>query len=440
VLAFALLMTLAVLAACGGDDDSSDVVQASDSGTDTSAQEEMPGNGAHLPILVPKKCGDPVVFKKKDPDGILAELEKEHPELKDWYGAYFGEVRESPWRTWKGKKPPWQIGYVSFPTANVWKEGLLDELKAQFAKAKEAGLVSGNLRTYIQPSFDTATPEQQTQAIQQMVRDGVDLIFVHPLNSRAQAASFDEAGKKGVPIVLTSDVAPDSKYVVNLTTFNQGPGYTDFLKMQSDKGWFNGETRKWLEVRGLEGNTFEQTAHDAAEAAVKPCKGAEKVGEVFGNFDPAHAKAEIQKFLASNPGKIDFVEQQGSQGAGVIQAFEAAGREVPPMAISGTSGGDLAWWDAHKDTYDSVGYHYSGPQTGYAVFQVGLRMLNGQGLKVRDIHPPGIKVTNDNIGDVATPGKPITWIGDIRGPVTDYITPEQIDWFFEKAGDPEAGN
>jgi ribose transport system substrate-binding protein len=438
MLAVVAALVVVVLAACGGEAEQND-----DSGGAGSTQEEKAstesGNSAHLPIQAPTQCGGPVVFEKQDPDGVLAELTKEHPELKQWYEPHFAEVHESAWREWEGKKPPWKIGYVSFPTDNPWKVGLLDQLKADFKEAKAAGLVEGNLEVYIQPSWDTATPEQQNGAIQQMIRDGVDILLVHPLNSRAQTKAFDAAGKAGVPIILTGDIAPDSKYTVNVNTFNQGPGYSEFFGMLSSEGWFKGEPRKTLVVRGIQGNTFEQTAHDAAVAAMKPCKGIEVVGTVWGEWNPATTKAEVQKFLASHPGKLDFVMHEGAMGAGIIQAFQQTGRDVPPMPISGTSGGDLAWWCENKAKFKSVGYHFSGTQMGHATFQTALRMLGGKGLKIADIPPPAVKATNDTVCDLATPGKDVNWVGDIRGEVEDYLSAEELDWFFDEPGVPTAG-
>ncbi len=439
VLALVAALVVVVFSACGGESEQASSGGGGGGGETTEEKADASGNSAHLPIQAPTQCGGPVVFEKKDPDGILAEMTAEHPELKEWFEPHFAEVHESPWRSWEGKKPPWKIGYVSFPTDNPWKVGLLNQLKKDHKEAKAAGLVEGDLEVYIQPSWDTATPEQQNGAIQQMIRDGVDILLVHPLNSRAQTKAFDAAGEKGVPIILTGDIAPDSKYTVNVNTFNQGPGFSEFFTMLKGEGWFGGEPRKTLIVRGVQGNTFEQTSHDAAEAAMKPCEGIEVAGTVWGEWNPATTKAEVQKFLASHPGKIDFVMHEGSMAAGVIQAFEQTDREVPPMPISGTSGGDLAWWCENKDSYKSVGFHFSGEQMGHATYQTALRMLGGKGLKTSDIPPPAVHTTSENICDLATPGKKVTWVGDIRGAVDDYVSQEEFDWFFDKPGAPTAG-
>ncbi len=434
---------LLVAAGCGGGDEAaapSEPAAPSDTSAppaDTSAA-PAEASAAHLPITAPTECGGPVVFQKTDPDGVLAALVAEHPELESWYAPHFAEVHGSPWTGWEGKPPPWTIGYVSFPTDNPWKVGLLDQFNKEIDELKAAGLVD-DFKIYMQPDWATATPEQQVGAIQQMVNEGVDLILVHPLSATAEAAAFDEAGKAGVPIVLTGDIAP-SEYSVNVNTFNQGPGFSDFFKMMSDQGWFKGEPRTTLEIRGIEGNTFEQTSHDAAFAAMEPCPGIDVVGQVWGAWNAATTKEEVLKFLASHPENIDFIMHEGAMAGGVIQAFEEAGRAVPPMPISGTTGGDLWWWCENKDAFQSVGYHFSGPQMAHATMGIAIRMLNGQSLKIADIAPLAVKVTNDNICDVKPPdATDVTYVGDVQGAVEDYLSDEEFDWFFETPGNPLAG-
>jgi ABC-type sugar transport system substrate-binding protein len=206
--------------------------------------------------------------------------------------------------------------------------------------------------------------------------------------------------------------------------------------MLTQKGWFKGEQRTTFEVRGIQGNTVEQVIHDAAQAQMAACPGLKVVGPVWGQWNPATTKSETLKFLASYPGTIDFVMQEDAVAAGVIQAFDQAGRAVPPMPFNGSSGGDLSWWLANKAKYQSLGVLYGGAQAANTTFQLMLRVLGGKGLKTRDVVPPGITVTNKNVGVFATPGKPVSWLGDIRGPVTAWLSPKQMNLFFAKPGAP----
>src|SRR6266536_5189484 len=99
-------------------------------------------------IVPPKQCGQDISFQQPDPDGVLKKLS---PQIRSWYGPYPYVVKGTPWATFKGKKGPWKIGFINFPVDNPWQVNLLSELKAEFAKAKAKGLVTGSLQTYIQP-------------------------------------------------------------------------------------------------------------------------------------------------------------------------------------------------------------------------------------------------------------------------------------------------
>ncbi len=388
------------------------------------------------PIAAPTTCGQPVVYKKADPDGALAKLP---PNVRKWYDSYPFEVRASPWASFKGSKGPWKIGYISFPIANAFKIGYYNELKQEFAKAKAAGLVTGKLQTFIQPAFNTATPEQQSAAISQMVSSGVDAIILHPLNAVAVTPAIDEAGRAGVPVILTGDVAPTSKYAINTLTENQSQAFATVLKQLVAKGWFKGETRTVLDVQGIAGNSFSEQVHQAALATLKACKGVKIVGTVYGQWNSATTKSEVLKFLASHPGKLDFVMHEGAMAAGIIQAFESLGRSVPPMPISGNTGGDLSWWLAHKDAYNSAAvFTMGGRQVAYTTFRLALRVLAGKGLKVRDIAPPGLIVTSANIAKYAVPGKSVSWVENIhwRGSLDSWLSNRQMDLLFTKPGSP----
>jgi ribose transport system substrate-binding protein len=418
---------------CGGGDEEE---EAAPTAAATTEQKAAPNESGPVTIAAPSECGDPVVYEKADPDGVLAELPDE---VQEWFEPYPFEVRASRWADSPAKEGPWTIGYVSFPIVNPFKVSYFDQLKKEFAAAKDAGLVTGELQTFIQPSFDTATPEQQSAAIAEMVSNGVDGIILHPLNAVAVTPAIDAAGEAGVPVVLTGDVAPGSEYAVNTLTENQSPAFAAFLRLLRDDGWFEGERRTALSVQGIAGNSFSEQVHGAAEAALEPCEGVDVVGTVWGQWDPATTKSEVLKFLASYTGELDFVMHEGAMASGVIQAFEDLGRPVPPMPISGFTGGDLSWWLEHRDTYDSAGIHtMGGRQVAYTTFRILLRILAGNGLKIRDIAPRGNVVTSENVDEYAVPGHEVTWLEDIhfRGPLDAWLSNEQMDNFFKEPGTP----
>jgi ribose transport system substrate-binding protein len=373
-----------------------------------------------------QKCGQDVVYKAKDPDGVFAKLPKA---IQARYGPYPYEIRATPWEAFKGKPKPWKIGLITFPVGSPWLADVIKQVGVEFNKAKAKGLVDGKLQKYIQPSYATATPEQQIAAIQQMVRDGVDGILLLPLAGPPLAPAIDAAGKSGVPVVILDNVVADAQYAVNVWSQNNSPAAAGVAGLVK-KG-------NVLMVRGIAGNPVEQAFQDAAVADIKACPGLKVVGTIWGKWTNASAKAEVVKWLASHPStKVDAVIQNGIMMAGIIQAFQQAGRPVPPISGGGCQGGELSWWLKNKATYRSVATCFNGFQTGWSEFRLLLRILDGRGLRVRDIHIPVPIVTNQNVAVYATPGKPLSWPGEPRGPIDGWASNHVLDGYFVKAGTP----
>jgi ribose transport system substrate-binding protein len=241
--------------------------------------------------------------------------------------------------------------------------------------------------------------------------------------------AIDAAGKAGVPVVILDNVVDGAKYVVNVWSQNNSPAAAGVAGLV--------KTGNILIVRGIAGNPVEQAFHDAAIVDIKACPGLKIVGTIYGKWTNASAKAEVVKWLAAHPGlKVDGVVQHGIMMAGIIQAFQQAGRTVPPISGGGCQGGELSWWLKNKATYRSVATCFNGFQTGWSEFRLLLRILDGRGLRVRDIHIPVPIVTNENVHVYATPGKPLSWPGEPRGPIDGWASNKVLDGYFHKAGNP----
>lgn len=389
VIGIVAVVAAAVVAGCGSD--SSSDTSTSSGGSSDAPQSFKPIKSAGGTMLTPpSECGKDAKYTVEDPDNVLKTLD---PKTRAAYDIWPFPVAGTPWKDAPAKKPPYKLGYIEFPVVNAWQKHVLEQIKKNVEKAKEAGLVS-DLVTYIQPSMATATPDQQIGAIHQMMREGVDGILIHPLNPDATAAAMDEAGKAGIPVVTILTPTSKSKYVINVMAQNFPFGST--LALLKPLGLYGKDTNV-LMVRGLAGQAAEESWAEIGKADLLPCKGTKLVGEVWGDWNLAKVKTQVLQFLASHPEKIDVVLQNGSMAAGVIQAFEQAGRPVPLIAMANSNAGDLAWWDEHKDEYKSAGTTVNGYQASNASFRVLMRTLQGKGPKLRDMQIPAPTVTNENL-------------------------------------------
>jgi ribose transport system substrate-binding protein len=431
--ALASLLTVAALtaASCGSDsDDGGGGGSAAPAGTQTQSTKEInvkpTGAGA---VKVGTSCGDTVPVGPKNKDGVYSTMPQE---LQDIYSSYPDNLIESPWATKKiTAKPPWKIGYITVGVSNQYQNNVLKSLKEEFAAAKAEGLVEGSLVTNIPPSLQQSTPESQISAIKQMIRQGVDAIIVNPADSVAESPAMEQAGEQGVPIIL-ADVppAPGSKYQTSTWTQNQ---------VEADAGTL-GIIQKGniLIVRGIAGNQNDKVLYNQKVVDLKNCPDIKVASVLYGNWDNGTTKQVVSQYLASHPQKIDGVLQDGGMFAGIVQAFESRGIEVPPVGMEQCAAGDLSWWLKKIDTYKTVGGCINGLQGGYVYFNTALRILANKGPKYNVLSMPAVTLDNTNLKAYAQPGLPLTSDLELPGPKTAWCDNKCLDKYFNEPGPASA--
>jgi ribose transport system substrate-binding protein len=411
-----MVLVVAVAAACSSSATTSTATSGGGGGGSTAAAGSGAGSGS---------CGTAVAVGPKNPGGVYSTLSDE---LKKIYTSYPDDLIQSPWATTKIKaKPPWKIGYVAFAITNPYNQHVLDGLKAQFAKAKAAGLVTGSLVTNIPATMAASTAEQQISAIQQMVRQGVNAIIVLPVDSVAETPAINAAGKAGVPVILAdTPPAPGNNYAVSAWTQNQ---------VQADAGAL-GLIQKGniIIVKGIAGNQNDVVLYNQKIANLKNCPDIKVAATLYGNWDEGTAKTVVSQYIASHPQPIAGVLQDGGMMAGIVQAFEANGLKVPVIADGQCGGGDLSWWLSKKDTYKTVGGCINGFQGAYTYFNVTLRVLDNKGPKVNILSMPITPITNANLATFAKAGLPLSSQEEVGGPETAWCDNTCLDKYFNVSG------
>jgi ABC-type sugar transport system substrate-binding protein len=371
------------------------------------------------------KCGTTVPVGPSNPTGVYASMPTN---LKAIYSSYPGELIQSPWATTKIKaKPPWKIGYIAFAITNQYNQDSLNGLKKQFAIAKAAGLVQGSLLTNIPATMAASTGEEQISAIQQMVRQGVNAIILEPVDSVAEAPAINAAGKAGVPVILAdTPPAPNTPYAVAAWSQNQ---------VQADAGTLGIiKQGNIVIVRGIAGNENDVVLSNQALADLKNCPNIHVAATLYGNWDEGTAKTVVAQYIASHPQPLAGAIQDGGMMAGVVEAFQAAGVKVPPIADGECYGGDLSWWLANKSTYKTVAGCFNGYQGAYTYFAVTLRVLANKGPKYNVLEMPTPAITNDNLATYAQSGLPLSSTAEVGGPDTAWCDSTCLDKYFTIPG------
>ncbi len=419
----------AALAACGGGSSSS-------SESSTPAAEEGGGEGAAAAeggaeeggseaatAAAEGECGTSVPIGPANPSGIFKTLS---PELQEIYASYPGELNESPWKGFK-KKGPWSIGLIGFPSINSYFKERLAGLEEEFDKAKSEGLVEGSLVTSIPGSPEQMTPESQISAIKRMVSQGVDLILLEPAGGTADKAAIDAAGEAGVPVVMADALMPGSKFAQPVLTDNYSEALANAMGIIKE-----GEV---LVVRGAEGNTLDEIVYQQTKADIESCEGMSEAGSVYGEYDDTTTKTVVQQFLASHPGELAGVVTQGGMVAGTVQALEAVGKEVPPIAMINPSGGALSWWLEKTPEYEAAAQGLNGKQAAYTFFHVAMRLLAGKSPIANVLAIPAPSATNENLEEMAPKGKPLTYDGGPLGEPESWCGSKCLDQYFEEPGE-----
>jgi ribose transport system substrate-binding protein len=356
-------------------------------------------------------------------------IAKASPAVKAAFNGYPVPVHPSPWANFKPNHgPPWVLGWA-WNELNAYATGNRAGIDKQMAIYKKLGLMKSYIPTLTNQANGAA---QQAQQIRTDVQKKVDIIISALTSPTAINGSIKEAAKANIPLISESGTATDP-HSVNV----QGNPY--LLGAQTATALVNimGKKGNLLVVDGVPGLSIATFSLAAAKQVFKNCPNIHIVGEVVGFFSQSTAKNEVLKFLATHPGQIDGVWQDSSMAQGVISAFEQSGRKVPPVADTSADLASLAYWRNHiKDGYRGTANGDPAERMAEAVFNVAMRMLEGQGVKYTDIPivPPIITAKdlpkwvpanwNENVSHTAE-GPPGSWAPD-----------SYLNLFFKHPADP----
>lgn len=377
-------------------------------------------------------CGSSGDFSSQNSSGSSTESASAVNSLPaDFQAAYTNlnqPVGSTPYvGDWKPRgNPPWTIGYASPYSGNSWQTYAMDRLmKDLVPKYKAAGLIRDVVVT--QSNLDDTVQNQQ---IRQLVDQNVDIIITCCSSVTALNQSIQYAHDKGVPFVSYSGYV-NSPFAVNTSANYHEAGRIAaeaLFKQIGGKG-------NVLDVIGAPG----AASSDSFDAGVKEAQAKfpdiKLVGSVAGQWADTVTKTEVQKFLATNSGKIDGVITQPGSATGALQALQQSGRPVVPISMGGEAGA-MCYWTKHPD-FATQAFNIWPPGDEMQLgFEVAMRTLEQQGPKiqsiVRNISPLSLDYAKEKLGsdcDVNANG----WIEPNRG---EWFSGTSLDNFFQKPSDP----
>jgi len=291
---------------------------------------------------------------------------------------------------------PYKVGFSNGMIGNGWRNQMTDDILRLAELYKERGWVDSI--TVQHAGIDN---NAQIQHIRAMIQEGCDLIIVDPNSMDAMNPVMEEALDAGA-LVLSTDQGVTSKRVLSIKT---------------DYAAWNAELARWLceklggqgdilLVSGIAGNSANVERLNACFEVLDQYPGINVLTEVNGDWDQSVAQQAVASVLSSYP-KIDGVLGQDGLMLGTVQAFEAAGRELPPMSGE-TMKGFLVKWQELKNSqgFETVGL-LNPPGVSATALGIGCRMLLGYEFKDGIIEtrngitgffqPFAEPITNDNL-------------------------------------------
>ncbi len=297
-------------------------------------------------------------------------------------------IGPSAYRHWKAKRnPPWTIGYASSYAGNTWRAGVMDRLQSVLIpKWKKLGLLKDVIIT--QSNLKDAV---QIQQMRQLVDQGVDAIMVCCSNPTALNQTVKYAYDRGVPVFSFVGYLT-SPYSINSSNNYQLGGYQVGEWMAKE---LHGKGNVLI-VEGIAGTSGSDSQDRGMKAGLAAYPGIKLVGDVVGMWTDQIGQAEVQKWLATHPGRLDGIVVQSAAEMGVLRALQQSGRKMVPVSIGGELGA-LCYWRKHPE-YISAAIQLWPPGDDFElIWNIMMRTLEGQGPKDQSILVDSVTITRDQI-------------------------------------------
>lgn len=285
-------------------------------------------------------------------------------------------------------KGGYKIGLTNSFNGNSYRQQMEAYAQEAADELKESGEISEF--TIVEANNDAS---KQVQQIENFILEGMDAIIIDPISATALTGAIQEASDAGIPCIIINDgpVESDAElcYQINFDTVDQMGTLTEYVcEAIGGKG-------KIIELRGTAGAEFDNIAHEGVMKTLENYPDIEVVAEVYTDWTGSKAQSELASVLPTLD-EVDGVVTQGGDSYAAVQAFEAAGMELP--VIGGDNRGYfLKWWaNEAPEGYDTISVS-SNPWDGATGVYVACDILSGEYEIPNEMIHPFAVVTKDEV-------------------------------------------
>ncbi len=193
----------------------------------------------------------------------------------------------------------------------------------------------------------------------------------------------------------------------------------------------------FLWSRVFPGTSASDSQDKGAKAALAKNPDINVVGSLAGMWTDQVAQAEIQKWLATNPGELNGIVIQSASELGALRALKQSGRDMVPITIGGELGA-LCYWRKNPK-FISAAIHAWPPGDDFEMsWNIMMRTLQGQGPKVQSILTKPQTMTFEGLTKVLNEDCNEESDGWYNVGAENWASKAYLDQFFLRPADPEA--
>lgn len=270
------------------------------------------------------------------------------------------QVDTAKWKADPKQGDRYRVAFAAQGPTNSW--GVLSDEALKY-RADELGVDV----LYAAANGDATT---QVDNIQQLASQKPDAMVVVPMGDGI-SGQVKAAVDQGVPVVLCSGVLPASSGAVSTVTRQYdllGSAYAEWIAEKL------GGKGKVAILSGLAGVPTAEYQKAAAEKTFAKYPDIEVVATQYTQWSPTVAKTVAQNLIATYP-DLDAIWSDSGYGAlGVVQAYEEAGKAVPP--ITGDSINDFILATEGKDVQYALSTFP--PEMSSTCLDTALGLLKGE--------------------------------------------------------------
>lgn len=219
------------------------------------------------------------------------------------------------------KAGPWKIAHASQGPTNSW--ALMYDAHIEWAIKEK---YKGKFSDYFYADAN-GNADKQVNDVEDLLTKKPDLLIVTPMGSAALVGVVEKAMDMGIPVVLGAANVKTDKYVsfVTRSNYEAGKAQAEWLaKKLNGKG-------NILMLSGIAGVSTAEDRLKAAKEVFAKYPDIKVLGHAYANWSPAEAKKTAATWVAQFPQVDGFWSDGGQMAMGVMQAFQEAGKKIPPI-------------------------------------------------------------------------------------------------------------